>query len=60
MENQPQKAEFRNNPENFHPCILSKLYIDNQDLWIIHRLILFYKFSTERVYLLHSSCIDRG
>ena len=20
MESQPQKAEFRNNPENFHPC----------------------------------------
>ena len=21
MESQPQKPEFRNNPENFHPCI---------------------------------------
>ena len=20
MESQPQKPEFRNNPENFHPC----------------------------------------
>ena len=20
MESQPQNAEFRNNPENFHPC----------------------------------------
>ena len=20
MESQPQKAEFRNDPENFHPC----------------------------------------
>ena len=20
MENQPQNPEFRNNPENFHPC----------------------------------------
>ena len=25
MENQPQNPEFRNNPENFHPCILQKL-----------------------------------
>ena len=21
MENQPQNPEFRNNPENFHPCV---------------------------------------
>ena len=21
MESQPQNPEFRNNPENFHPCI---------------------------------------
>ena len=23
MESQPQNPEFRNNPENFHPCLLS-------------------------------------
>ena len=23
MENQPQNPEFRNNPENFHPCDLN-------------------------------------
>ena len=23
MESQPQNPEFRNNPENFHPCILT-------------------------------------
>ena len=22
MKSQPQNTEFRNNPENFHPCIL--------------------------------------
>ena len=22
MENQPQNPEFKNNPENFHPCIM--------------------------------------
>ena len=22
MESQPQNPEFRNNPENFHPCVL--------------------------------------
>ena len=22
MESQPQNSEFRNNPENFHPCAL--------------------------------------
>ena len=25
MESQPQNPEFRNNPENFHPCILTNL-----------------------------------
>ena len=24
MESQPQNPEFRNKPENFHPCILFK------------------------------------
>ena len=24
MENQPQNPEFRNNPENFHPCTQDK------------------------------------
>ena len=25
MESQPQNPEFRNNPENFHPCELTRL-----------------------------------
>ena len=25
MESQPQNPEFKNNPENFHPCILLHL-----------------------------------
>ena len=24
MESQPQNSEFKNNPENFHPCIKGK------------------------------------
>ena len=29
MESQPQNPEFRNNPENFHPCVskLNGLYL---------------------------------
>ena len=26
MESQPQNPEFRNNPENFHPCAHPELY----------------------------------
>ena len=26
MESQPQNPEFRNNPENFHPCISKTPY----------------------------------
>ena len=34
MESQPQKPEFRINPENFHPCVrvfihISALFIQN-------------------------------
>ena len=25
MESQPQNPEFRNNPENFHPCLKYRL-----------------------------------
>ena len=27
MESQPQNPEFRNNPENFHPCIITTAHI---------------------------------
>ena len=30
MESQPQNPEFRNNPENFHPCIVHN--IETSDL----------------------------
>ena len=33
MESQPQNPEFRNNPENFHPCI--KFYSPIQH-WLAH------------------------
>ena len=44
MESQPQNPEFRNNPENFHPC-LSLLFQcgvvrQNNDIAITHHLEL--------------------
>ena len=27
MESQPQNPEFRNNPENFHPCIRCMFFL---------------------------------
>ena len=29
MENEPQNPEFRNNPENFHPCIPNFVCVSN-------------------------------
>ena len=28
MESQPQNPEFRNNPENFHPCTVDRFSFD--------------------------------
>ena len=38
MESQPQNPEFRNNPENFHPCVCCKKgvhdpYLRVADYW---------------------------
>ena len=32
MESQPQNPEFRNNPKNFHPCIMNVDEDSNQTL----------------------------
>ena len=39
MESQPQNPEFRNNPENFHPCMYS--YYSNPNSGFIQ--VLVYK-----------------
>ena len=38
MENQPQNPDFRNNPENFYPCIqeLTVLVKNTRGPWIAH------------------------
>ena len=52
MESQPQNPEFRNNPENFHPCtaiLLDALSINILVLLkdiILWCLILFWVIST--------------
>ena len=43
VESQPQNPEFRNNPENFHPCIYNKQENNNPTLngiWIVSLEIL--------------------
>ena len=34
MESQPQNPEFRDNPENFHPCIGSYVVCDRCITWL--------------------------
>ena len=41
MESRPQNPEFRNNPENFHPCI----YYNDYNF-------MFYKFTNAKSLLL--------
>ena len=33
MESQPQNPEFRNNPENFHPCIMENIPVKLFKIW---------------------------
>ena len=54
MQSQPQNSEFRNNPENFHPCavqvlnssqpakLISKIFVT--DLLRIIMFIPFFKY----------------
>ena len=39
MESQPQIPEFRNNPENFHPCITVKIGPECFNSWLLFGLI---------------------
>ena len=54
IESQPQNPEFRNNPENFHPCKMDLDFV-NSACWVIfhdfvvrllifvERLLIFFK-----------------
>ena len=48
MESQPQNPEFRNNPENFHPCILKMQFHQNS---FTH--VLSYDKHNQTFVLLH-------
>ena len=41
MESQPQNPEFSNNPENFHPCLISK-HAPISAHWLLHELFTQY------------------
>ena len=36
MESQPQNPEFRNNPENFHPCLNEAIQINTHNTLCSH------------------------
>ena len=36
MESQPQNPKFRNNPENFHQCIIMQSVCDKTDKLTLH------------------------
>ena len=49
MESQPQNPDFKNYPENFHPCILQylnvfPLFLDMEFSAFIHDVICTCKF----------------
>ena len=43
MESQPHKPEFRNNPENFHPCFTHAKRVQCQTKKDLYHLGLFQK-----------------
>ena len=47
MESQPQNPEFRNNPENFHPCdsLSYPLIINSLQLGNVLSLDFFFKIN---------------
>ena len=45
MESQPQDPEFRNNPENFHPCFEHpnmSIFMEKKTFTILHPKIFAY------------------
>ena len=42
MESQPQNPKFRNNPYNFHPCIITKRLCPTGQFWVILHAFLSY------------------
>ena len=52
MESQPQNPEFRNNPENFHPCFKKQAFLPaktcnikvNQSTSVKNIFLKFYKY----------------
>ena len=48
MESQPQNPEFRNNPENFHPCSSHKY---NSKIELSHTFLVVYLINIESTFL---------
>ena len=54
MESQPQNPEFRNNPENFHPCIMNVDEDSDKTLWPLAELaMLAWVFKRSFICKLH-------
>ena len=67
MESQPQNPEFRNNPENFHPCKYSTknrliklnqcmIKEQNDTVYPVKTWIRMDVNSVRRVFVVHSIC----
>ena len=52
MESQPQNPEFRNNPENFHPCIYHNL----QCAYITRVMVNVLKYRTLSYFCIQIKC----
>ena len=48
MESQPQNPEFRNNPENFHPCNSHKC---NSKIELSHTFLTVYLINIDSTFL---------
>ena len=64
MESQPQNPEFRNNPENFHPCdteMENSSSVIQDFVFLCQKMVvsrgIFYKYIIIKMFIKYNFCV---